>query len=737
MLQWFKSLWKNGYSFWIANIYNDDVNAIFDGDFAPLVFNEVDHSSIGHAEKSAIPLISGYSSIILWMARNMTHVPIYCIPSKLSQLKDIQQIMSSEPTSLQVIEKQDTTLLLMCIFRFLSCFGKNLTLDQLENLNSVSYPEFWISVKNEIPEFIATNVNFMLDLVAKLNDCPESTRNFIRGKLWISYSSTFLQCLIPDFDLDPVEIRKAKLDFLSYNVNSVSAQLLVDVEFQLLQTSHNICKGKAEKLQSLKKFNERNLKLKRMLPLRPATSQLSDLMQDLRNLKNQILGESKIDVLCISIENQEENWMQQEISIQQILATIADRLETKYPMYRDLIDPVITAIFQLKYGLRIFSHSALKSKDAPLTQLMFFMIDFASCDILSMKSVAYICNSIKFDNLVKLKTYIALERKLAILLQNPTHSDQNELISFSSDIFFAIVELWSDVEKEKAQKAEEAQSLYTMKNHIIRTAEEEAEEDFLDLFPDFLHEFADLDPNEDNSKEQTNLNQKLASELDLTITIDVVKAFKALSYANTKDIETQWKGLYVDSFNVVADLARTEKLILDRSFDEKGYLGYLFISRLRIHEVESFVTSSGYDFYNDSNIAEVQQVRSLLINYSESIHKPLKKWPERDVLLNLDILCKRILSFPATSPIIRFLTGIELLLIKSDDWEKYSSKEYSLKNVLNDMTSLIVKWRKLELESWKDLLEVEAKKATCKVSNQWFHLFKILQGSSFSEVFNN
>jgi midasin len=140
----------------------------------------------------------------------------------------------------------------------------------------------------------------------------------------------------------------------------------------------------------------------------------------------------------------------------------------------------------------------------------------------------------------------------------------------------------------------------------------------------------------------------------------------------------------------------------------------------------NFESQRIYDFYKHPNIPQARQVREVLLSYNRSLDKALKNWPEHDVLQNLSSICQKIISFPITSPIIKLLVGLEILLVKSDDWERYASKEFSLRSELNQLIGLIIQWRKLELESWRDLLNIEASKATEKVSGQWFHLWKII-----------
>jgi midasin len=136
-----------------------------------------------------------------------------------------------------------------------------------------------------------------------------------------------------------------------------------------------------------------------------------------------------------------------------------------------------------------------------------------------------------------------------------------------------------------------------------------------------------------------------------------------------------------------------------------------------------------YDFYNDPNIAEAVSIKPVLLKYENALKIALSNWPEHAVLLNLQTICKKVMSFSVTSPIMKLLLGLELLLVKSDDWEAYTSKQFSLKEPISDIVKLIVKWRKFELETWKDLLAIEDRKCEEKIGSQWFHLWKIINGA--------
>jgi midasin len=74
------------------------------------------------------------------------------------------------------------------------------------------------------------------------------------------------------------------------------------------------------------------------------------------------------------------------------------------------------------------------------------------------------------------------------------------------------------------------------------------------------------------------------------------------------------------------------------------------------------------------------------------------------------VIVERILNFPLTSPVSRFLAGLELLLDKMHEWEENAHSGVSLAALWKSVTDQIGNWRKLELQCWKDSLDIVARK---------------------------
>lgn len=299
----------------------------------------------------------------------------------------------------------------------------------------------------------------------------------------------------------------------------------------------------------------------------------------------------------------------------------------------------------------------------------------------------------------------------------------------------------------RLQKLIDEESIYNVSVEEIQTQEELEEEHFKEMFPDFEQDFADLDL-QDTPKTQDGstipVKHSKSSNLflfDSKKAVEIAMMFQnmASSFVHQPefDIQAKWSKAFQSSFNAATAYVNLEKHIPNSHVDEIALAGFLFMSQVRINQIEiplELGNSVVYDFYNDPNVNQAQHIKPVLLKYENALNKALSNWPEHTVLLNLSMICKRVISFPCTSPIMKLLVGLELLLVKSEDWESYSSKEFSLKAELADIVTLIVQWRKLELETWRELLAIEMKKCSENVAMQWFHLWKVIMGSFFSEI---
>lgn len=99
----------------------------------------------------------------------------------------------------------------------------------------------------------------------------------------------------------------------------------------------------------------------------------------------------------------------------------------------------------------------------------------------------------------------------------------------------------------------------------------------------------------------------------------------------------------------------------------------------------------------------------------------------RPTTCQLTQLVDRILSFPVTSPVIKFLTGLELLLEKAQEWESNAARHVSMATQLGEVSAQILEWRKLELSCWRQCLDNVFLKQSSRANKWWFHVYRLTQ----------
>jgi midasin len=746
ILQWHKSIWNNGHSFWSKFLHDKTISSLTSGAIAPLIFGGVSVDISKSTVCSFPPFITGQAAIILSMTKIMDSVPLYSLSSKLNQQKALQAELSIEKISVNDVLDLDTNILKHLIFEYLQGYGTND--DDLSTFLNQDCTAIADRISNIPESYVSPEVRKKLNYIAQLLPTFEDSDVQTRGLLWVSFAMVFLHSYIPDFPVDPVETRKAKLQFLSKVYDEETSKILVDCESEYFVKGHfDNSESYQKEVDKIAEMSKKEKKLNSKLPLRPEISQIKEVHAELQNLKNDVLGADMVDELTMSLMSSNRSKMefavQKESSVQEVLSSIVTRWDVKFPYYRDLLQPLKTAVFQLKYGLRlILSKGGLSSKshfDSITSKLLKFT------DVFNLGEIKHLLTQVDAVSRVSSKDKVVyLNIRLSILesivvFKSTQSSTSKELLNFSVELLHSIADDWSDAEELRLQKIEEEASLYRVRKEVIMTEEEEEELELKNLFPDYDEDFKDLEDEEDNREEAVfkNLPAKEVS-YDGKKANDIAVLFSRLCepYSAEKSFDSIWARNYQRNFSSAVDFVAAEKHIPSSFVDEVGRSGFLYMSRHRINSIEKPVelgTKEVYDFYTDPNIYEARKIFPVILKYETTLKKALIEWPEHTVLLKLQEICRRIISFPSTSPVMKLLMGLELLLLKSEDWQKYTSKEYSLKVELDEIVKLIVNWRKLELETWKELLEIESRKCSQLVSMEWFALWKLVNGA-LSEV---
>lgn len=147
-----------------------------------------------------------------------------------------------------------------------------------------------------------------------------------------------------------------------------------------------------------------------------------------------------------------------------------------------------------------------------------------------------------------------------------------------------------------------------------------------------------------------------------------------------------------------------------------------------------------YNIYRDPNHLEVIRSRKILTTFKTRIIELLRmnEFESNPILLELKKIIKRIESFDLNDPLMKFVTGLELLYQKSEAWQLIGGKMYTIEPETRLINTLIVDWRKMELTFWQKSLNNELEAIRRKNGHVWFnHVFAICAEFMRNEPENN
>ncbi|ETN39269.1 uncharacterized protein HMPREF1541_05492 [Cyphellophora europaea CBS 101466] len=128
-----------------------------------------------------------------------------------------------------------------------------------------------------------------------------------------------------------------------------------------------------------------------------------------------------------------------------------------------------------------------------------------------------------------------------------------------------------------------------------------------------------------------------------------------------------------------------------------------------------------FNIYADPNIREVRQLQKLLRAVEERFRELAARWPEHAIPTDVLAICQELMSFKLNEPLAKLLTKTEKLLEAVAQWQSVASREWSVLGLVEEITALIISWRRLELSSWSSLLDLEKRKHDDNAAS-WFFI---------------
>ncbi|KAI8145636.1 hypothetical protein BJV82DRAFT_511269 [Fennellomyces sp. T-0311] len=572
----------------------------------------------------------------------------------------------------------------------------------------------------------------------------------------------FVTAYVPDYPVDPTAEPRLRVDLLHHRKEQGENNVDVRQHIEKIITGNSTNAAIQEQQKQINHLDAELSACSTTFSLRPAKSQLDDIFVDLASLQKHLLASNTEALIEALMDDNNANPMtiQRERLLQGNVIQFIDRIHVKYPMYRDILQPLLVAVDDVKYGLRLMASTHQRDRaDAYLRDVVSLFIrdpsvatiEFdwhmltESTHLQKLKAIVFERAPMSRKWAFYLSILVAVLERLVMTIETHGYLAETDLSSVNS-IFAEIVQVWKAAQEYKRVKEAEKEQMYKTraKKYEPATEEEQEEADKKKLFADFNESFADLQENEDTPMNTTEMKVEEESVLDDS---DIQRIgelhrnifdFFSVDACQPRTSNGHDREL-LRSYTIAAQLASMATTSFDNTVDihcGAGHLRATTLSLRRLEATNSFSkTSDGvYDFYTSENVAEAKQVQPIVQRFKDRVQHIQQEWPDHAVLQHLVVICDRLLGFSIVSPVAKFLTGIELLLQKSEDWEAYAAKHVSLKAQREELIQLIVHWRQLELNCWPTLLAAQEQYSQNAAYTWWFHLFDTVNGTAFTDV---
>ncbi|EEP81459.1 conserved hypothetical protein [Uncinocarpus reesii 1704] len=264
---------------------------------------------------------------------------------------------------------------------------------------------------------------------------------------------------------------------------------------------------------------------------------------------------------------------------------------------------------------------------------------------------------------------------------------------------------WKELLNKNQEKEAEQSALFRYRGSLEAQDEMEAEE-MLHMFPTF-----DAEAENCRQSQPTFDNKGVASKLS--------NLFKSLFSQETKEMKL--RELLMDATELIASLLPEA---IPAPFAEPQYQLPAVLLSLQTESHASPIGS--YNFYMDPNLSEAKKLADLVGKIRWRFFKIQDSWPEHATLADVITCCSEIYQFKHQEPVAKFLTKAEKLHGYVHEWQTVASREYSAADLYDELTALLISWRRLELSTWARLLDIESEKCEQDANAWWFVAYEVI-----------
>ncbi|KAL0049173.1 hypothetical protein WJX82_008148 [Trebouxia sp. C0006] len=509
---------------------------------------------------------------------------------------------------------------------------------------------------------------------------------------------------------------------------------------------------------------------------RPIPPQYTPLWQNVQRFLVGLGSVERMMSLLIRLTQGDASAAQEAEVFQQNAASWSDALLQQHPLYRDVLQPVGLAVYEVRCGLSLMAHAAAKKADqelanSTLADCMAFPSSLGQGAMCGSEPAEQLLSALarrgnsgqhKSDRAGDVAAYGARLHALRAALHAAVRSALVEgptggAAAQSEQLFRRLLTAWEEVKSAEEQRAAEEAEMFKTKTRKIASEEEVDELSYKQSFPDHFSAFADvaqLEDMPDLGDDSSMLQQAAAEEAESGVTdaqassiaaqqllhgdilVDVVSLHARLyttftsATHHTQDEDDTWQAAFKLSYELGCSVLHGTQALPPVHIDHVTSGSHLMRLTMQHQELVAAPTPvAGQGDAVDIQKACVEEAALLagpVCGLKARMEQLLLEWPEHPVLVQLSAICDRLTGLSVQSPLKAALTGLELLLARAQVWEESAAKHVSLAKQLEAVAALATRWRKLELAAWRNLLNTTRSRHAAGAHCTWFHLYRLV-----------
>jgi midasin len=501
------------------------------------------------------------------------------------------------------------------------------------------------------------------------------------SQAWIHFALSCIFAYVPDRPFDPALKYTIQRDRLAGRKAKIEANL------QALQLFERYFSGQSRNLRYSimeKEYASMSADIPELQIPRPPTSQLSSLQAEF-NIVLQIARSIQMEYL------QEDHVFDQ--SVRQNLAQMIMRLQGRYRAYDDIVVPLIGFLQCLSIGLFLADLAVLEETQAHSDNAN----ALAQLKVLQNSSISLVDSSEQIENYLYRLSQLAVVQNVETAKLSPFR-----YVDECHQIFAHLYDAWKGKMFSEQEKYAKKSNLYAYRGGQD-AEDEDDEEEFNSLFPDY----------EQDGEPTTTNGNGIQAPRSAAIRISTIHAQVFCGQSDPTE-------LVADLFHHAGTRMRYQSTLSPES--SAATLPYLFFTfQEKINTLDSGLTNStNYNIYTDPNVAEAKKLMLLVGKIQRHFRSLLSMEFEHSTVDDVIRIGNEILAFQHTEPVAKFMTKTEKMYEAMNEWERVASKALSASGLYDDLTSLIISWRRLELTTWMRLYDLEMAKCVEDAKSWWF-----------------